>query len=223
MTDSKTDERAIIREARSGDTQAFGELVLRHQTFVYNLALRLLNDPYEAQDLAQEGFLRAWQSLGGFRQAASFRTWLYRIVVNLCYNRSPQLRRSLSQISLEQETDGEPAAERLPGSSPNPEQALEAQETRRFLHQQIEKLPPSYRLLVMLRYQQDLSYEEIAEVTGMPIGTVKTGLFRAHARLKAALLAGQTRPGNPEPVLSEPGNPERETPGRGLTESLRYV
>lgn len=184
MTLTSDDERAIVQRARSGDTGAFGELVLRHQTFVYNLALRALSDPNDAQDLAQEAFLRAWQGLSSFRGASGFRTWLYRIVMNLCYNRSPQLKKSMAQLPLDDTVE-----EWLPAAGDSPERLIEAGELRGYLHRQIESLPESYRLLVMLRYQQDLSYEEIAAVTGLPLGTVKTGLFRAHARLKAALLA----------------------------------
>jgi RNA polymerase sigma-70 factor, ECF subfamily len=179
------DERSIVQRARAGDAQAFGELVLAQQTFVYNLALRALGDSNEAQDLAQDAFLRAWQGLPSFRGGSSFRTWLYRIVINLCYNRSPQLRKSLNQIDIEDEAQ----EWRFVAETQTPEQALEAREMRSYLHHQIESLPPNYRLLVMLRYQQDLSYEEIADVLQMPLGSVKTGLFRAHNRLKEALLA----------------------------------
>lgn len=199
MMANEATERRTVARAQHGDTQAFGELVLAHQTFVYNLALRALGDPLDAQDLAQEAFLRAWQGLTGFRGASSFRTWLYRIVINLCYNRSPQLKRDLARLSIEQD----PAAEWLPGNLPDPEQALEAQEQRAFLQRQIEALPTTYRLLVLLRYQQDLSYEEIAQVMGMPLGSVKTGLFRAHARLKqsvAGASAGKDEERNPFPL-----------------------
>jgi len=176
------DERTVVQRARAGDTQAFGELVLAHQTFVYNLALRALGDSNEAQDLAQEAFLRAWQGLPAFRGASSFRTWLYRIVMNLCYNRSPQLKKNLAQLDIEDRAEAWVA-----GQEQFPEHVLESRETRACLHRQIERLPETYRLLVLLRYQQDLSYEEIAEVTGMPLGSVKTGLFRAHNRLREAL------------------------------------
>jgi RNA polymerase sigma-70 factor (ECF subfamily) len=201
MDFSPDHERAVVQRARSGDTGAFGELVLQHQTFVYNLALRALGDANDAQDLAQEAFLRAWQGLPSFRGASGFRTWLYRIVMNLCYNRSPQLKKSLAQLPLDETVE-----EWLPAGSESPERLIEAGELRGYLHRQIERLPESYRLLVMLRYQQDLSYEEIAEVTGMPLGTVKTGLFRAHARLKSALQTPEARPlptsgaGRPRPV-----------------------
>jgi RNA polymerase sigma-70 factor (ECF subfamily) len=184
MTTPPLDETTLLRRARAGDTQAFGALVLAHQTFAYNLALRALQNHQEAQDLTQEAFLRAWQGLPAFRGDSGFRTWLYRILMNLCYNRSPQIRRDLAQLAHNEE-----AEEWLPGESPNPEREFETGERRAFLQRQIETLPASQRVLVLLRYQQDLSYEEIAQATSMPLGTVKTGLFRAHARLKASLSA----------------------------------
>ncbi|MGH2522002.1 MAG: sigma-70 family RNA polymerase sigma factor, partial [Anaerolineales bacterium] len=114
---------------------------------------------------------------------AQFRTWLYRIVTNLCCNRLPRLRRELNALG-----DDDLAA--LPDESrarSDPSAEVEAGERRAFLHQQIEALPESYRLLVLLRFQQELSYEEIASVVSLPLGTVKTGLFRARARLREAL------------------------------------
>lgn len=192
---SAADERRLVDRARAGDPQAFGELVLAHQAFVYNLALRALADAEEAQDVAQEAFLRAWRGLPAFRGAAGFRTWLYRIVMNLCYNRAPQLKQALAALSIDADDDveqplrGPSIGERLASDTPSPETELEDHELRVLLHLSIDRLPPTYRLLTLMRYSQNLSYEEIAEATGMPLGTVKTGLFRAHARLREALLA----------------------------------
>lgn len=86
------DERLLIARAQRGDASAFEALVIMHAQYVYNLALRVVDDPHEAEDLAQEAFLRAWQGLPRFRAQAKFSTWLYRIVTNLCYNRLPHLR-----------------------------------------------------------------------------------------------------------------------------------
>ncbi len=182
MSDTLPDEGELVRRARAGDTQAFGALVQAYQTFAYNLALRATGNPVDAQDLAQEAFIRAWRSLDGFRGQSSFGTWLYRIVINACYNRAPRLRRELSELDL----DGGEALS-LSDRSLDPQLALEAAELRRMLQEEVERLPKSYRLLVLLRYQQGLSYEEIASVLETPLGTVKTGLFRAHARLRAVL------------------------------------
>ncbi len=183
------DDRELVRRAQAGDRAAFAQLVREHQRFVYNLALRAVHDPCEAEDLAQEAFLKAWAGLRSFRQEAQFRTWLYRIVVNLCYNRLPRLRQEVIAIPVEdvEEQYLEPEAGSSDPGIYDPGKRLEDQERRRLLHQEIEKLPESYRLMVMMRYQQDCAYEEIAEVMGIPLGTVKTGLFRARQQLRLAL------------------------------------
>jgi RNA polymerase sigma-70 factor (ECF subfamily) len=181
-------EEQLVRRAKDGDTDAFAELVVAHQRFVYNLALRSLSDPREAEDVAQEAFVRAWRGLPRFRGEAGFRTWIYRIVTNLCYNRLPRLRRELTAIGDDEIAD-------LPAASyADPLSSLEAKERRAYLHMQIEALPESYRLLVTLRYQQELSYAEIAEVVGVPLGTVKTGLFRARERLREAMRQFEEEP-----------------------------
>jgi RNA polymerase sigma-70 factor (ECF subfamily) len=181
QTENTNEEKQWVRRAQSGDQAAFAELVHRHQRFVYNLALRGVNDPHEAEDIAQEAFLRAWQALPRFQLKAKFSTWLYRIVVNLCYNRLPRLKQELANIPVEG-IDALPDV--LPG---NPEEMMRNVERRAFLHEQIERLPDGYRLILLLRYQQGLSYQEISEVTETPLGTVKTGIHRAHRQLRQAL------------------------------------
>jgi RNA polymerase sigma-70 factor, ECF subfamily len=176
-------EPLLIRNARKGDTDAFAALVALHECFVYNLALRTLGNPDEAADVAQEAFIRAWMALGEFREQAQFRTWLYRIVLNLCLNRVPRLRRELQNLTHEELIDIPETAT----AAANPVASLEENELRGFLHCEIDKLPEQYRLLVSLRYQHELSYEEIASLVGLPVGTVKTGLHRAKARLREAL------------------------------------
>lgn len=181
QSDYKNEEERWVRRAQSGDQAAFTKLVYQHQRFVYNLALRGVSDPHEAEDIVQEAFLRAWQALPRFQQKAKFRTWLYRIVVNLCYNRLPRLKEELAAIPVE-------VIEALPDDVPdNPENVMRNIERRAFLHEQIERLPDGYRLILLLRYQQGLSYQEISEVTEMPLGTVKTGLHRAHRQLRQAM------------------------------------
>ena len=178
-------EWKLVQRAQTGDQEAFGALVTAHQQFVFNLALRTLGDEHEAEDVAQEAFVRAWLALPNFRGQAQFRTWLYRIVTNLCCNRLPRLRCNLLALGDEEMTtlaDDSTLSE-------NPASAVEAAERRAFLHRQIEALPESYRLLVTLRYQQELSYEEIAAVVSLPLGAVKTGLHRAKAQLGKALKA----------------------------------
>jgi RNA polymerase sigma-70 factor (ECF subfamily) len=179
------DDRTLARRAQRGDQDAFAELVTRHQRYVYNLAYRLLRDAHEAEDLAQEAFLRAWRGLTGFRNESQFSTWLYRIVTNLCYNRLPGLRRQLVQEDAE-------LLERVAASAENSPRALfDAGERRARVQAAIEALPDKYRLIVTLYYLQEQSYQEIAATLGLPLGTVKTHLYRARGRLKDLLAEGQ--------------------------------
>ena len=174
-------EVTLIRRAQKGDQDAFAALVDEHQRYVYNLALRVVKDENEALDLAQETFLRAWIALPNFRGQSQFRTWLYRIATNLCYNRLPNLRRSLNDL-------GDDVMEDIPESLFNtPAHEFESSETRCYLHRAIEDLDENYRLLITLRYQNELSYEEIASTLNLPLGTVKTGIFRAKEQLRKSL------------------------------------
>jgi RNA polymerase sigma-70 factor (ECF subfamily) len=176
-------EQAVLQRAQKGDTEAFAALVDEHQRYIYNLALRVLKDEDEALDLTQETFVRAWTALPNFRGQSQFRTWLYRIVTNLCYNRLPNLRRSLTDL-------GDDVIADIPETDPtfdNPARGFESRELRLYLHQAIEDLDENYRLLISLRYQNELSYEEIAGMLNLPLGTVKTGLFRAKEQLRRAL------------------------------------
>ena len=176
-------ERRLIQRAQKGDQEAFAALVGEHQRYVYNLALRVLKDEDEALDLAQETFVRAWTALPNFRGQSQFRTWLYRIVTNLCYNRLPGLRRSLNDLGedvISEVAETDPAFD-------NPAHGLESRELRSYLQQAIDQLDEHYRLLISLRYQNELSYDEIAGMLNLPLGTVKTGLFRAKEQLRRAL------------------------------------
>ena len=174
-------EQALIQRAQKGSHEAFAALVDEHQRYVYNLALRVVRDENEALDLAQETFVRAWTALPNFRRQSQFRTWLYRIVTNLCYNRLPGLRRSLNDL-------GDDVMEEIPATSSNaPAQEFESNETRQHLYLAIDSLDANYKLLITLRYQHELSYEEIASTLNLPLGTVKTGIFRAKEQLRRSL------------------------------------
>ncbi len=176
-------EQTLIQRAQKGDHAAFAALVDEHQRFVYNLALRAVNDENEALDLTQETFVRAWTALPNFRGQSQFRTWLYRIATNLCYNRLPNLRRSLADFG----DDVLPDIPESDSAPTNPAREFESNETRTYLHHAINGLDANYKLLISLRYQDELSYDEIASLLNLPLGTVKTGLFRAKEKLRIAL------------------------------------
>ncbi|MCI0521167.1 MAG: sigma-70 family RNA polymerase sigma factor [Chloroflexi bacterium] len=174
-------EDQLVRQAQMGDREAFAALVGLHERFVYNLALRSLGDAQDAADAAQDAFVRAWLGLPQFGGRAQFRTWLYRIVINQCINRSPRLRRYLDALTEEQFSE-------LPAEEDVAAQ-VEERQLYAHVHREVERLPEQYRLLVSLRYQHGLSYEEIASLLNLPLGTVKTGLFRAKSRLRESLAA----------------------------------
>jgi len=174
-----TAEQILIQKAQKGDHDAFASLINEHQKYVYNLALRVVKDENEALDLTQETFVRAWTALPNFKGQSQFRTWLYRIVTNLCYNRLPNLRKSLNDL-------GDDVMEDIPQFD-NPASEIESNETRKFLHQAIDELDSQYKILITLRYQNELSYEEIASTLNLPLGTVKTGIFRAKEQLRKSL------------------------------------
>ena len=177
------EEDNLVRKAQEGDTWAFAELVQVHQQFAFNVALRALNNTQDAEDIVQDAFVRAWKSLRSFRHDSRFRTWLYRIVMNLCYNQLPKLRKDINAL------DQDSIHFELMDTSldMDPVIRLEGKETITFIHQQIKFLPDQYRIMLLLRYQQGCSYAEISEILDVPLGTVKTGIFRARERLKNAI------------------------------------
>ncbi|MEZ4519253.1 MAG: sigma-70 family RNA polymerase sigma factor [Chloroflexota bacterium] len=185
MQPEELDEAILVARAQHSDESAYAELVRRHGTRVYNLALRLLPNPQDAEDMAQEAFVRAWLALPTFRGDAAFGTWLYRITTNLCYNRLPKLRVALQALTPEESAD-------WPDDRPLPESRLLSNEAKETLYAAVDALPDHYRLLIQLRHMQGLPYQEIATITGMPLGTVKTGLHRAHRRLRDALTVSET-------------------------------
>jgi RNA polymerase sigma-70 factor (ECF subfamily) len=165
-----------VERARQ-DPQAYEQLVRRYQNRLYSLACRLTGDAEESRDLVQEGFLRAYLALPDFRRGARFSPWIYRIVVNLCIN---HLRRRREEIRYDPEWA-------VADSSPTPQEVVERLETQMIVQKAILELPERYRVALLLRHQQGLSYEEIAQVLGLPVGTVKTHLFRARAMLHSIL------------------------------------
>lgn len=172
-------EKRLIKQAQQGNSAAFEALVQEHALYVYNLALPIVRNPQEAEDLAQEAFLRAWQALPRFRVEARFTTWLYRIVINQCFNRLPQLKRDLCTLI--------PLGEMiLAEDNQDTDRIVQNQEMRREIYAAIDDLPDSYRLLITLRHLQGFSYAEIAN---LPVGTVKTGIFRARRQLRESLFA----------------------------------
>lgn len=177
-------EHAILERVRAGDTRAFGLLIARHTDGAYTLAVRILRSREEAEETVQDAFLRAYQSLGSFRGESRFGTWLYRIVFNLSMTRVS--RRRPPAHSLDVLTEEEcPVA--LDADGLDVLEKMERDEQVRQLDQLMKMLPEAHRIAVELFYLQEQSYEEIADIMDIPLGTVKTYLFRGRARLRSLL------------------------------------
>ena len=180
--DDTGDEGLAERVRASGDVAAFSILVTRYRGRLVALARRMLtgSNSDEAEDVAQEAFVAAYDKRASFRKGEPFRPWLYRIAVNRCLDRLRMQSRRPSTVEIG--SLPEPA---LPGSDPI--NALLSYEEEERLQEAVAALPPKLRTVFVLRHLDDLSYDEIAVVTGLPLGTVKTHLFRARADLRAAL------------------------------------
>jgi RNA polymerase sigma-70 factor (ECF subfamily) len=172
------DDVLWVQRTLEGDPQAFGELVQRYERDVFNLAYRMLNERREAEDAAQEAFLRAYSNLDRYDQNRSFKTWLLSITSNHCIDRLR--RRRLTWLSLEEPLPPHPA---LTSDIPGPEQATLDHERQVLVQELLEELSPDYRLAVVLRYWYDLSYAEIAEMLDTTESAIKSRLFRARQAL----------------------------------------
>lgn len=184
------EESALIREAQRGDLDAFNRLVLTYQSQVYNLALRLMGDPASAEDATQEAFISAFRGIRGYR-GGSFRAWLLRIVRNACYDEFRRRKRkpvisleALNPFSSEPSPDG--IAE-IQSHEEGPEAKAEVTDLTRAIEDCLSKLPIDYRTVAVLVDVRGYDYHEAAEVIGKPLGTVKSRLSRARARLRDCL------------------------------------
>jgi len=177
------DDLVLVAASKNGDQEAFAQLVQRYQRLIFNLVYRMLQQYEETTEITQETFLAAWQGLPSFRGDARFSTWLYRIAYN-CSLKQLELRKRdrALQIALEAEKTLE---------NTNAEQRqnaeLDARDRQILVQEHLSHLPTKYRIVLILRHLQDMTYEEMAEILTMPIGTIKTHLFRARNLLKERL------------------------------------
>ena len=180
------DEQALVASARKGDARAFNQLVMLHQSMAYNLAYRILGSEDAAADATQDAFISAFKAMSRFR-GGSFKAWVMRIVTNACYDqlRARQRRPTTSLDDIEGDVDHTPY---LLDPSEQPDEYVERQELDRLIQSAILTLPADQRIVLVLSDVQGMNYQEIAESTGQALGTVKSRLSRARARLRDYLL-----------------------------------
>ena len=188
MTSASTpdqDDLEWVRRAQDGDLVAFNAIVERYQRLAYNLALRMLRSPSAAEDATQEAFFSAYRHIADFR-GGSLRSWLLTIVANNARDalRAPSRRRS---TSLEAYTEGGDPAGPWPDPDPLPDEQAERAETSRQVHDAVANLPEDQRLMVTLVDLEGLEYDEAAQIASVPVGTVRSRLFRGRQRLRDLL------------------------------------
>ncbi|MDQ3746497.1 MAG: sigma-70 family RNA polymerase sigma factor [Acidobacteriota bacterium] len=179
----------LVVRALAGREEDFEELVRRYQRPIVAYVYRMVGDYDAALDLAQEVFIKVYNSLGRYRPEFKFSTWIYRIAHNAAIDHLRRVGAARTE-DLEVETEGGRTFEKpLASRSPTPEQETERGERRAEIEEVVCQLQPAYRELIVLRHSHDLSYDEIAEVTGLPLGTVKNRIFRAREAMRELLVA----------------------------------
>jgi len=200
-------ERLWVLRARAGDDEAFTRLVEAYQNPVYNLAYRMLGSPTEAEDAAQETFVRVYARLSTYDPQRKFSSWILSIASHYCVDRLR--RRHGNTVSMEEIMSWR----WLPDDKPKPEERTLAHEESATIQRLLSELPDQHRLVIILRYWQDMSYEEIAEVTGSTVSAVKSRLHRAREQMAQRL-------GEVEGTAEESEREERRVPDNALSRGI---
>ena len=178
-------EQQLILRCQQGDEAAFEALVRQYEKKVYALCRRMCRSEDDAMEAAQDAFLAVWRGVGSFRADAAFSTWLYRLATNACLDLLRREKKRGGDVSLDDtESFAEPA-----DPAPQPEELFERSEAQRALRHGLDALPEDYRAVLLLRETEQLSYAEIAAVTGLELGTVKSRISRARLALRNYLTA----------------------------------
>jgi len=190
-SEDETEEARFVARLQARDESAFNELVIAYERRVFALVFRMLGRREEAEDLAQEVFVQVFKAIDQFRGESKLSTWIFRIAVNLCKNKA----KYLSRRRVGEQDDVHEMADRVSGDGGKgvtvsggirrPDEVLEGMQLERIVKRAIEQVDPDFREVLILRDVEDMSYDEIAEVTGLAEGTVKSRIFRARAQLRA--------------------------------------
>jgi len=189
LAQTEWDEQKLIERLAQHDERAFNVLVRTYEHRVFGLVLRMIGNRAEAEELSQEVFYQVFKAIGTFRGESKLSTWIYRIAVNLCKNRAKYLkvRKTDAQVDIDDHADRAPLAEARGSNVANierPDEAMEGRQLEKIVRDSILQIDETFRQCLVLRDVEELSYEEIGEITGLPAGTVKSRIFRARAQLK---------------------------------------
>ncbi len=183
----KEHDRELIVRATRGDEKAYRALLTKYERAVFNICLRMVRNREQAEDLAQDAFMKVFSMLDRYNPSYAFSSWLFKITSNLCIDSIR--KRKLDTLPLDQPIQSAAGefARQYESPEDNPEKKMMSRELVARLQEAIEGLPPHYRIMILLRHQQDLSYEEIAETLDVPLGTVKARIHRAREMLRNRL------------------------------------
>lgn len=190
MTQAETDEQ-LVRKSQQDDERAFGELVSRYESKVYSLALKMLRNPEDAEDVLQDTFLRAYRGIKSFKGNSTFSTWIYRITANSALMRLR--KRQLPTVSID-DADEREAPINIADWAPGPVEQMLNQETQAAMTEAIDALPPEFRQVFVLRDIEELSNAEVAEVLDISVAAVKSRLHRARLKVRNRLATYFTEP-----------------------------
>ena len=183
---ARPSDEELVERAKRGDRRAFRMLVDRHKHMVFNVALRMLRNREDAEDAAQEAFLRAFRSIGTFRGQAKFSSWLVRIAINVSLSFAE--RAHAKQTFAEFQDEADEADAHFVDARMNPEEIASRNDFGERIRALVGTLPPRYRAVITLYYLEERSYQEVAEILEIPLGTVKTHLHRAKEHLRKSIL-----------------------------------
>jgi len=182
------EDRELVASAKKGDNKAFEALLKKYRKSVYYMLLKMIKNPDDAEDLTQEAFAKAFNSIDKFDATYAFSTWLFRIATNNCIDFIRKKR--VQTVSIDQPMEGDDGSNirfDVKDENLDPNQTMLKKQRKKYLNMAIERLPEKYRTLVELRYFRELSYEEVAQELQIPLGTVKAQLFRARELLSQEL------------------------------------
>lgn len=185
MDDVSTSDQQLIDQCLSGQSDAFGELVTRYEKRLYGTLVHMVGSVHEARDVSQEAFVLAFRKLKSFRQESSFYSWLFRIAYNAAISRHRRRRGATASVDAIRETTGTEPTDDRPES--DPAYHLQASERQALVQNALNELAEEFRTVIVLREMEGLSYEQIAEMVDVPVGTVRSRIHRARSELREKL------------------------------------